>query len=292
MLLRHTGRPEDIVLQFLPGVCHVHHQEGQQEHPFIAALQIPEDVLCLPRVGCKVGRDDINVKPFPGRPLLGVDLHAVQVRDLPFDGLDGFVLVQAPDVEAHKNGTVRIQQVGQYPVIELRCRDLQKTGRAVFPAHLEPPGLAEAEGGRDNKILHMEAGRRQPVPFKGEALPVRMEDAMQHRQPFPAVQRLCQRTHDLEMAQPVQDDPGKPGPGGLNIRRLDGQHQEFCLDHAVVAMFQLRPEHFRIKGAYPVEGVPLGGNLDPFPEIRPVHLPAHKGQLHADRGIMGVIHIT
>ena len=94
------------------------------------------------------------------------------------------------------------------------------------------------------------------------------------------------------MAQPVQDDPGEPGPGGLNIRRLDGQHQEFCLDHAVVAVFQLRPEHFRIKGAYPVEGVPLGGNLDPFPEIRPVHLPAHKGQLHADRGIMGVIHIA
>ena len=28
--------------------------------------------------------------------------------------------------------------------------------------HPEPPGLAEAEGGRDNKILHMEAGRRQP----------------------------------------------------------------------------------------------------------------------------------
>ena len=181
MLLRHTGRPEDIVFQLLPGVRHIHHQEGQQEHPFIAALQIPEDVLRLSRVGGKVGRDDINIKPFPGRPFLGVNLHTVQVRDLPFDGLDGFVLIQAPDVQAHKNGAVRIQQVGQYPVIELRRRDLQKTGRAVFPAHPEPPGLAEAEGGRDNKVLHMEAGRRQPVPFKGEALPVQMEDAMQHR---------------------------------------------------------------------------------------------------------------
>ena len=98
--------------------------------------------------------------------------------------------------------------------------------------------------------------------------------------------------HGLEMAQGVQGDPGEPGPGGADISRLNRQHQELCLYHAVVAVFQLRPEHFRIKGAYPVEGVPLGGNLDPFPEIRPVHLPAHKGQLHADRGIMGVIHIT
>ena len=115
---------------------------------------------------------------------------------------------------------------------------------------------------------------------------------MQHLQPLPSVQRLCQRAHGLEMAQGVQGDPGEPGPGGADISRLNRQHQELCLYHAVVAVFQLRPEHFRIKGPYPVEGVPLGGDLDPFPEIRPVHLPAYKGQLHADGGVMGVIHIA
>ena len=124
MLLRHTGRPEDIVFQFLPGVRHVHHQEGHKEHPFVAALQVTEDVFGLPRVGGKVGREDVDIEPFPGRPLLGVDLHAVQVRDLALDGLDGFVLVHAADMQAHENGAVRIQQVGQHPVIKLRRRDL------------------------------------------------------------------------------------------------------------------------------------------------------------------------
>ena len=124
MLLRHTGRPEDIVFQLLPGVRHVHHQEGHKEHPFVAALQIPEDVLRLSRVGGKVGREDVDIEPFPGRPFLGIDLHAVQVRNLALDGLDGFILVHAADMQAHENGAVRIQQVGQHPVIELRRRDL------------------------------------------------------------------------------------------------------------------------------------------------------------------------
>ena len=57
-------------------------------------------------------------------------------------------------------------------------------------------------------------------------------------------------------------------------------------------MFKLPPEHIRIEGAHPVEPVPLGGDLNSFAEIRPVHLPAHKGQLHADGSVMGVIHIA
>ena len=94
------------------------------------------------------------------------------------------------------------------------------------------------------------------------------------------------------MIERVQGDPGEPGPCGLDILCLDGQHQEFCLDHAVVAVFELRPEHIRIEGAHPVKGVSLGGNLNPLSEIRLVHLAAYQGQLHADRGIMGVIHIA
>lgn len=37
---------------------------------------------------------------------------------------------------------------------------------------------------------------------------------------------------------------------------------------------------------------PLGRDLNTLSEILPVDLPAHKGQLHADRSVMGVIHIT
>ena len=115
---------------------------------------------------------------------------------------------------------------------------------------------------------------------------------MQHRQPFLPVQGLRQCAHCLKVIQRVQGDPGEPRPGLLAVLCLNGQHQELCLDHAVVAVFELPPEHIRIEGAHPVEPVPLGGDLNSSAEIRLVHFPAHKGQLHADRSVMGVIHIA
>ena len=57
-------------------------------------------------------------------------------------------------------------------------------------------------------------------------------------------------------------------------------------------MLQLPAEHIGVKGAYPVEPVTLGGDLNSFAEILTVYLAAHKGQLHADRSVMGVIHIA
>ena len=105
-------------------ICDIHHQEGQKEHSFIPALQITEDILCLARVGRQIGRDDIHIEPFTGGALLGVDLHAVQIRDLSFDRLDRLILVHAADMKAHQDGTVRIQQVRQKAVVHFRGRDL------------------------------------------------------------------------------------------------------------------------------------------------------------------------
>ena len=292
MLLRHGGCPEDIIFQLLLRVRHVHHKEGHQEHSLIPGLQVPEDVLCLARIGGDIGGDDIHVEPLTRRPLLGVDLHAVQVGDLALDRLDRLVLVHAPNMEAHKNGAVRIQKVGKHTVIQLRGRDLQETHRPIFTSHAEAPCLPETEGGRRDKILDRQAGRGKPVPFKGKPLPVRVEDAMQHRQPFLPVQGFCQRAHCLEIAQRIQGDTGEPRPGLLDVLRFDGKHQELRLDHAVVAVFELPPEHICIKGTYPVKAVPLGVDLNAFAEIRLVYLPAHKGKLHANRSVVGVIHIA
>ena len=115
---------------------------------------------------------------------------------------------------------------------------------------------------------------------------------MQHLQPFLAVQIFRQGTHCLKVVQGIQHDTGKPCPCGLDILCLDGEDQELCFYHAVVAMLQLAAEHIRIKGAYPVELIPLGRNLNTLAEIFLVYPSAHKGQLHADRSVMGVIHIA
>ena len=101
IFLRHTGSPEHVVIQLLLRIRDIHHKEGQKEHPFIPALQVTEDVLCLARVGRQVGRDDIHIEPLTGGALLGVDLHTVQVRDLALDRLDRLILVHAADMQAH-----------------------------------------------------------------------------------------------------------------------------------------------------------------------------------------------
>ena len=195
-------------------------------------------------------------------------------------------------MEAHKNGAVRIQKVGKHPVIQLRGRDLQEAHRPIFASHAKAPCLPETEGGRRNEILDRQAGRRQPVPFKGKPLPVRVEDAMQHLKPLLPAQGLRQCAHCLKVIERVQCDTGEPRPGLLDVLRLNGKHQKLCLDHAVIAVFKLSPEHIRVEGAYPVEPVSLGGDLNSLSEIRLVYLPAHKGKLHADRSVVGVIHIA
>ena len=149
-------------------------------------------------------------------------------------------------MEAHQDGAVRIQQVRQKAVVHFRGRDLQKGHRAKLAAHLETPCLPETEGGRADKVLHMETGGGKPVPFKTETVPVRVEDAMQHLQPFLPVQLFCQGAHGLEMVEGVQHDTGEPGPCGLNVVCLDGEDKELCFYHAVVAMLQLSAEHIGV----------------------------------------------
>ena len=115
---------------------------------------------------------------------------------------------------------------------------------------------------------------------------------MQHFQPLAPVQRLRQRAHDLEMAQGVLDDAGEPRPRRLDILRLDGEYKVLRLYKAVVPVFKLPAEHFRVKGADAVKVVALGADLDPLHEILPVHAPAGEGELHADGRVMGVIHVA
>ena len=104
-----------------------------------------------------------------------------------------------------------------------------------------------------------------------------VKDTVQHRQPLLAIQHLCQCAHGLKVIQGIQHDPGKTCFCLLAVLCFNGQHQEFCLDHAVVAVFQLPAEHIRVEGAYRVELVLLRRDLNSFAKIRFVHLAANKG---------------
>ena len=292
IFLCHACRTKKVILQLLLAVRKVHHQEGHQEHSLISALQITEDVLCLACVGGKVSGDDIHIETFPHRLFLRVDLHTVNVSDLPLDRFDCLVLIHAADMEADKQPAVRIQQFGEHTVIHFRCADLQKGYGTEFIRHRELPCFTETEGRRRDKILDRQAGRGKPAPFKGKPFPVRVQDAVEHFQPLLAAKLLCQSAHDLEMVEGVHDDPGKPGPCGFAVPCLDGEGQVLCLDKTVVAPFKLLAEHLRVKLTDMVEVISLRRNLDTLHKILPVHAAAHKGELHPDRSIMGVIHIA
>ena len=208
----------------------IHHQKGHQKHSLIPALQITEDILCLACVGGKVGGDDIHIEPLTHSLFLRVNLHTVNVGDLPFDRFDCLVLIHTADMEADKQPAIRIQQFGEHTVIHFRCADLQKRCGTEFIRHRELPCFTEAEGGRCDKILERQAGRGKPAPFKGKPFPVRVQDAVEHFQPLLAAKLLCQSTHDFEMVKGVYDDPGKPCPCGFAVPCLDGEGQVLCFD--------------------------------------------------------------
>ena len=254
----------------------VHHQEGHQEHSLISALQVTENVLCLTCVGGKVGGDDIHIETFPHRLFLRVDLHTVNVGDLPLDRFDCLVLIHTADMEADKQPVVRIQQFGEHTVIHFRCADLQKGHGTEFIRHRELPCFTEAERRRCDKILDRQAGRGKPAPFKGKPFPVRVQDAVEHFQPLLAAKLFCQSTHDLEMVEGIHDDPGKSCPCGFAVPCLDGEGQVLCFDKTVVAPFKLLAEHLRVKLTDMVEVISLRCDLDTLHKILPVHAAAHK----------------
>ena len=94
------------------------------------------------------------------------------------------------------------------------------------------------------------------------------------------------------MVESVGNDTGKPRPCRLDILCLDGKGEILCFDKAVVAVFKLTSEHLRIALADMVEVVILRRDLDTLHEILPVHAVTHKGELHTDRSVVGVIHIA
>ena len=59
-----------------------------------------------------------------------------------------------------------------------------------------------------------------------------------------------------------------------------------------VAFLHGAAEHLRVKLTDMVEVISLRRDLDTLHKILPVHAAAHKGELHPDRSIMGVIHIA
>ena len=61
VLLCNAGCLKNIVFQFLFSPAGVQHQKSDEEHPLVLALQFLQKCLCIPTVGCQIGRNDVNI---------------------------------------------------------------------------------------------------------------------------------------------------------------------------------------------------------------------------------------
>lgn len=79
-----------------------------------------------PRVGDKVGRQHVHVIAGADSLFLFFNLGFLNIRQLALDGLDCLGLIDGFYMDIHKQGTVQIEEVGQYPVAQLGRADLQE----------------------------------------------------------------------------------------------------------------------------------------------------------------------
>ena len=266
------------------------HQEGHVEHSLVAALEILQKIFRRAAVGREVGGEDIHIVSAPGRFLLLLDLHGVQIGDLPLDHFDGLVLVDTPDVHGHQKVSFGVHKVRQDAVLDLRGQYLQKGHRAVHIPDAETAAFPERKGGRGDKVLDGQAACREPVPFKGELSALRMEKPMQQRQPLFSVQHLRASAHDLEAVQGIRLDAGKPCPRRLDILRLDGQGDVLAFHIAVVAALILPLQDARRLDADLVQDIALGGHAEQV--LRPLLPMTAERHLNADGGVIAVIEIA
>ena len=107
VFLRDAVHGEHVVFQPLAGGGQIDDGERQQEHPFVAGLQVGEQVGGVLGERDEVRGQDVRVIPGPDGLFLLLHLHLVNVGHLALDGLNGLELVYRLDV--HGDGELRVQ---------------------------------------------------------------------------------------------------------------------------------------------------------------------------------------
>ena len=122
---------------------------------------------------------------------------------------------------------------------------------------------------------------RQPVPFKREPFPVRMENPVEGLEAFLSVQHLSRGPDHLKQVQHIRLNTGQPCFRCFQGIRLNGEGQVFFLYQTVVATGELVSEHGGIFLSDTVEIVSLVADLNALFKILPAYILADKGELHA-----------
>ena len=247
VLLGKALRLLDVEDKLLLIVRRIHHQEGDEEHALVAALQIFQQLLRFAAVGGQIGRNDVHVISGTDGLLLLLDLHLIEVGDLAFDIPDGCYLVDGLNVQGHDEAGFHGKEIRQAAVIEVRSQDGEKADCRLLLSHAKAALFAEIKAGRRNEVLGRQAGGRQPLPVKNEGcLSIHMEHIVHELQPLMPVKRGCRDAQPLEVVQQINLDALQTRLCRLDVLCLDAKGNELGLGQAVVALGLLVLQHFCI----------------------------------------------
>ena len=286
ILLGNGGGLEYSIFELLAVGCRVHDEDGHEEQPLIAGLEILQQTLCLTAEGGEIGRDDVHIVAGADRLFLFLNLHLVEVGDLHLDALDCLRLVNRPDMKIDRDVAVHLKEVGKHTVIEFRREDLQEAHRADGSAHLEALAFTEVKGSGRDEVLRAESRPGNHIEGKAERLiGVHVEHIMKHFQPLIAGQRFRPHTEGFEVDENV-------GFNAFELRlcraegvRLNAEGDVLPLDQSVVALGELALQHTGILGADVVEGVLLCRNVDALAELIEACLLIDEGELDENRAV-------
>ena len=286
ILLGNGGGLEHRVFELLAVGCRVHDEDGHEEQPLVAGLEILQQTLRLTAEGGEIGRDDVHIVAGADCLFLLFNLHLVEVGDLRLDALDCLRLVNRPDMKIDRDVAVHLKEVGKHTVIEFRREDLQEARRADGSAHLEALAFTEVKGSGRDEILRTESCPSNHVKGKAERLiGVHVEHIMKHFQPFIAGQRLGSHTEGFEVVENVGFNAFELRLCGAEGVCLNAKSDVLLLDETVIALGELALQHSGILGADVVESVLLCRNVDALAELIQACLLIDERELDEDRAV-------
>ena len=247
MLLGKALRLFDIERKLLLIVRCIHHQEGDEEHALVAALQIFQQLLCFAAVGGQIGRNNVHVISGTDGLLLFLDLHLIEVGDLALHIPYGRHLVDGLNVQGHDEAGFHGEEVRKAAVVEIRSQNRKETDCRLLLSHAKAALFAEIKAGRRDEVLGGQAGGRQPLPVEQErCLGVHVEHVVHELQPLTPVERRCRNSQLLEIVQDVNLNALQPWLCRLDVLRVYSEGDVLGLGQAVVSLGLLILQHFRI----------------------------------------------
>ena len=260
MLLGKALRLFDIERKLLLIVRCIHHQEGDEEHALVAALQIFQQLLCFAAVGGQIGRNNVHVISGTDGLLLFLDLHLIEVGDLALHIPYGRHLIDCLNVQGHDEAGFHGEEVRKAAVVEIRSQNRKETDCRLLLSHAKAALFAEIKAGRRDEVLGGQAGGRQPLPVEQErCLGVHVEHIVHQLQPLMPVKRRCRNSQPLEVVQQVDLYALQPRLCGLDVLRVHPEGDVLGLGQTVVALSLLVLQHFRILVAdFIVTVIPVG----------------------------------